>query len=149
MQGTPPPSSTPSVLDDTSPHLVVELQPVEQSSQEPLQDAISNGSDSHDRRYPTETPHLNPLGLHIRCPEGSSRGRGVYAPRDLKRGTLLDISPVLIIPKEQYEAAGGVIDRSVLGGYVFTWNWGSKGGKNGDMALALGLGARSIFLEER
>lgn len=79
--------------------------------------------------YPSTTPHLNPLGLEIRS--SPTTGRGVYASKALKAGTVVDISPVLVVPRREYEA--GVQD-SVFKDYVFSW------GKGGDQALALGLG---------
>lgn len=87
--------------------------------------------------------HLNTFGLEIRSTP--AKGRGVYATKDIPGGCIVEISPVLLIPKEQYKAG---VNQSELRNYVFTWSWGpGRGGRNGDMALALGLG--SIFNHSR
>ncbi|KAG6541340.1 hypothetical protein Mapa_017282 [Marchantia paleacea] len=87
--------------------------------------------------------HLNPFCLEIWSTP--AKGRGVYATRDIPQGCVVEISPVLLIPKEQYKTG---VNQSELKNYVYTWNWGpGRGGRNGDMALALGLG--SIFNHSR
>lgn len=88
--------------------------------------------------YPPLTPtlHSSPLTI-LSTPD---KGRGVYATADLAPGTLVDISPVLLLSNEEYygggkEGEGKGVEGSVLRGYVFTWR-----GKEGGMALALGMG---------
>lgn len=79
--------------------------------------------------YPPSTPHQNPHGLLILSDQ--SRGRGVYASRPLRAGTLVEISPVLLFGKAEWESHGS---ETVLQSYTFKW------GRMGEMALALGLG---------
>lgn len=99
--------------------------------------------------------YLNPFGLVIRSTP--TMGRGVFglssslpfsspfidtrkATRPIPAGTLVDISPVLLFSKEEYEAHG---KHTVLDHYTFVW-------KDGRMALALGLGeCQSYSLEIR
>lgn len=88
--------------------------------------------------YPAITPTLHSSPIEILSTEG--KGRGVYAKQDLAAGTVVDISPVLLLSNEEYygggkEGDGKGVEGSVLRGYVFTWK-----GKEGGMALALGLG---------
>ncbi|KAF5338980.1 hypothetical protein D9611_008777 [Ephemerocybe angulata] len=73
--------------------------------------------------------HLNSSGCVIKVVPG--RGRGLYAERFIPRGTLLEISPVLLFEKEEYENHGKY---TVLDHYTFVWP-GNR------MALALGLGS--------
>ncbi|PWN19843.1 hypothetical protein BCV69DRAFT_35809 [Microstroma glucosiphilum] len=80
--------------------------------------------------YPPSTPHLNPNNLLILSHQ--SRGRGVYASRPLPAGTVVEISPVLIFGKDEWEQHGS---RTILDCYTFKW------GRMGEMALALGLGS--------
>ena len=62
----------------------------------------------------------------------SQYGRGVFATRDLNKDTLLEVSPVIIFPKEEYK----YLRKTNLINYVFWW------GKNyDDCALALGVGS--------
>lgn len=92
--------------------------------------------------YPPVTPILHPSPIQIlSTPE---KGRGVYAKEDIAVGVTVDISPVLLITKEEYYGGGVAgegkgVEGSVLRGYVFTWK-----GKEGGMALALGIGLYSI-----
>ncbi|KAJ4491294.1 cytidine deaminase-like protein [Lentinula edodes] len=73
--------------------------------------------------------HLNSSGCRIQYSE--SKGRGVYASREIPRNTVIEISPVLFFGKEEYEKYGKY---TVLDHYTFKW-------KDGRMALALGLGS--------
>jgi hypothetical protein len=88
--------------------------------------------------YPPTTPtlHRSPIAI-LSSPD---KGRGVYATADIPAGTLIDISPVLLLTNEEYygggkQGEGKGVEGSVLRGYVFTWK-----GKEGGMALALGMG---------
>lgn len=83
--------------------------------------------------YPSETPHLNLHNLEIRSTRKS--GRGVFTSKDLQAGTLLEVSPVLVFPADEYEKHGR---HTLLDSYTFVWRK-REGGRN-DMALALGLG---------
>lgn len=80
--------------------------------------------------YPPSTPHLNPHGLRILTDPSS--GRGVYASHPLSSGTTIEISPVLLFCKEEWESHGS---KTILDCYTFKW------GRMGQMALALGLGS--------
>ncbi|KZT42662.1 SET domain-containing protein [Sistotremastrum suecicum HHB10207 ss-3] len=82
---------------------------------------------------PKSTPHLNDLGLEIRYLDG--KGRGLIATRPISSQTVLEISPVLLFSKDEYEKHG---KHTVLDHYTFCWP-----DRSGRMALALGLG--SIF----
>ncbi|CAO1622565.1 unnamed protein product [Sympodiomycopsis kandeliae] len=80
--------------------------------------------------YPPSTPHLNPHNLLILSHQ--SRGRGVYASRPLPSGTIVEISPVLLFNKSEWDNYGS---KTILDCYTFKW------GRMGEMALALGLGS--------
>ncbi|KAF9513872.1 hypothetical protein BS47DRAFT_1285833, partial [Hydnum rufescens UP504] len=67
----------------------------------------------------------------------SQTGRGVYASRQLARGVLVEISPVLLFPREEYLAHGR---HTALDSYTFVWRDKSHGGQK-VWALALGLGS--------
>jgi uncharacterized protein len=68
----------------------------------------------------------------------SQYGRGVFAARDIKKDTLLEVSPVIIFPKEEYK----YLKKTNLINYVFWW-----GTSYDDCALALGIG--SLFNHSR
>ncbi|GAA5875125.1 hypothetical protein JCM16303_005018 [Sporobolomyces ruberrimus] len=96
--------------------------------------------------YPPTTPHLTraPVSILTKDP---TLGRGVFASEDIPVGQVVEISPVLVLSEKEYrgfdpkkeenEGNGELrgVEASQLRGYVFTW------GKNGDMAVALGLGS--------
>lgn len=82
--------------------------------------------------YPEETPHLNYHGLKV-LDRKDGKGRGVYTSKAMARGDLLDVSPVLLLSKEEYAKPAGV-NETVLRDYVFSWD------RQGCMAVALGLG---------
>jgi hypothetical protein len=57
----------------------------------------------------------------------------------LPRGKLVDISPVLVFSKEEYNK----VEDGLLGSYTFGWKSVGDDGKvvrKGEMALALGMG---------
>ncbi|KAI8377807.1 uncharacterized protein BYT42DRAFT_546437 [Radiomyces spectabilis] len=58
------------------------------------------------------------------------RGRGVFATKPIPRNALVDISPILLFPHDEYRAHGQF---TVADHYTYRW-------KNG-YALALGLGS--------
>ncbi|PWN96139.1 hypothetical protein FA09DRAFT_321241 [Tilletiopsis washingtonensis] len=92
--------------------------------------AHTNGSGSS---YPAATPHLNSL-IAIRAAPGA--GRGVYAARALPVGTLLEVSPVLVFPADEYARHGRFTQ---LDCYTFVWQ--RRGAAGSDMAIALGIGS--------
>ena len=55
-------------------------------------------------------------------------GRGLYARRDLRRGALIEVSPVIVINRDD------VGDEELLSYYVFEWSRGKR-------AVALGVGS--------
>jgi SET domain-containing protein len=68
----------------------------------------------------------------------SQYGRGIFATRDIKKDELLEVSPVIIFPKEEFK----YLEKTTLIDYVFWW------GKDFDeCALALGIG--SLFNHSR
>ncbi len=68
----------------------------------------------------------------------SQYGRGIFATRDIKKDELLEVSPVIIFPKEEFK----YLEKTILIDYVFWW------GKDFDeCALALGIG--SLFNHSR
>ncbi|KAH8976302.1 hypothetical protein BDL97_01G207200, partial [Sphagnum fallax] len=82
-----------------------------------------------------------------------TKGRCLHTTVPLPRGTLVDISPVLVFSKEEYNK----VEDGLLGSYTFGWKSVGDDGKvvrKGQMALALGMGdlfnprrhfARSLF----
>lgn len=61
-------------------------------------------------------------------------GRGVFADSDIKRGTIIEISPVLVLSGTERKIA----EATRLYNYIFTWGKSKKQG-------ALGLGYLSIY----
>lgn len=91
-------------------------------------------SDSKSSEYPSVTPHLNSHGLVVKSTR--SDGRGVYASTSIPRGTLVEISPVLLFTRDEYTKYG---QHTVLDSYTFIWKDKRRGGEK-TWALALGLG---------
>ena len=58
------------------------------------------------------------------------KGRGVYTALEIPEHSLIEICPVLLIPKDQMQW----IDRTVIYEYYFLW-------QNQDLAIALGYGS--------
>ncbi|CAB40784.1 Histone lysine methyltransferase Set7 [Schizosaccharomyces pombe] len=73
--------------------------------------------------------------LEIRDTE--RKGRGVFALEPIPAQTCIEISPVLMFSKEEYEQHG---QYTVLNEYTYVWSEGKQG-------LALGLG--SMFNHDR
>ncbi|MCM3796889.1 SET domain-containing protein [Priestia megaterium] len=59
-------------------------------------------------------------------------GRGIYALRDIKKGELIEVSPVVISPKNEWE----YLEKTVMSYYCFYW-----GEEGNDTAIALGYGS--------
>ncbi|KAG1822950.1 uncharacterized protein BJ212DRAFT_1263860 [Suillus subaureus] len=72
---------------------------------------------------------LNREGCCIKIAEG--KGRGVYASRVIPPQTVIEVSPVLLFTRTEYEDYGR---HTILDHYTFKW-------RDGRMALALGLGS--------
>jgi hypothetical protein len=102
--------------------------------------------------YPSITPSLTSAPLSILTIPG--KGRGVFAKRTIPAGEVVEISPVLCISNKEYygrevgarEDDSGMkgVEASVLRGYVFTWK-----GKEGGMALALGIGEPLLRVKKK
>jgi len=60
-----------------------------------------------------------------------SRGRCVFAARDIPKGTLVLADPVIFVPGGESDDT----DKTVLGRYVFQWN------DDDDLCVVLGLGS--------
>ncbi len=74
-------------------------------------------------------------GLYITYSEG--KGRGVYTSQDIEKGSVIEVCPVIVIPKEELP----IIHKTVLHDYYFSW-----GHDLADCAIALGFG--SIYNHE-
>lgn len=59
-------------------------------------------------------------------------GRGVYATRYIEMGQLIEISPVIVSPKEESEH----LENTIFSNYCFYW-----GREKEDRAIALGYGS--------
>jgi len=59
----------------------------------------------------------------------SSMGRGVFTSEDIEAGTILEMSPVIIMNKEERE----LLDQTTLHDYIFEW-----GSKKDQCCMALG-----------
>ena len=56
--------------------------------------------------------------MSIRVDYSTIEGRGLFATRNLRPGTVVEEAPVLLIPPEQVD----VVDETVLRWYVFDWD---------------------------
>lgn len=68
-----------------------------------------------------------PTGVRVGPAPG--KGRGVFATRAFRRGEVVEVAPVLVLPPDQQDR----IDGTVLDSYVFAWG--------GTVAIALGFGS--------
>lgn len=57
-------------------------------------------------------------------------GRGLFASRDIKKDELIEVSPVIVSPKDEWKN----LKKTVL--YYYCFHWGKK-----DTAIALGYGS--------
>lgn len=67
---------------------------------------------------------------HIYYKETDDRGRGVFTARSINAGDVIEICPIVVIPKAQIE----ILDQTVLYDYYFLW-------ENNNAAIALGYGS--------
>ncbi|KAI9568605.1 hypothetical protein HD554DRAFT_2022042 [Boletus coccyginus] len=72
---------------------------------------------------------LNPTQCHLKTTKG--KGRGVFATQAIPPRTVIEISPVLLFSKREYDDHG---KHTLFAHYTFNW-------RDGRMALALGLGS--------
>ena len=56
--------------------------------------------------------------MTVRVAYSSIEGRGLFATRHLRPGTVVEVAPVLLVPPEQVD----VVDETVLRWYVFDWD---------------------------
>lgn len=81
------------------------------------------------REYPDVTPRTERVLYSIVALPG--RGRGLVASEQIPRGHVIEIAPVVVLPKVDAELAC----KTVLNDYVFTWR-----DPPGSMAVSLGVG---------
>lgn len=67
---------------------------------------------------------------HIYYKETDDRGRGVFTARSINAGDVIEICPIVVIPKAQI----AILDRTVLYDYYFLW-------EDNNAAIALGYGS--------
>lgn len=85
-------------------------------------------------RFATVGPTLMD-GLRVGVSPG--RGRGVFATRAFKAGEVIEVSPVIVIPREQRE----LIEETILGDYWFEWGDAPEG----ENPAAIALGYVSLY----
>lgn len=71
-----------------------------------------------------------PLHPHVEVRRFAGKGRGVVARHRLVAGSVIDRSPVVVLPREQV----GEVARTVLDNYVLTW-----GEQRDEVAVVLGI----------
>ena len=71
----------------------------------------------------------DPNSKNIYVLKTPKKGRGVFASRKIYRGELIERSPVIVIPGDEW----ATMDQSILSDFVFDW-----GEKEEDAAVALG-----------
>ena len=71
-------------------------------------------------------------GPSLYVSESERRGRGVFAKNRIAEGTVIEVCPVIVIPREEVED----LMRTALHEYRFLW-----GGTGDDSAIALGYGS--------
>ena len=62
------------------------------------------------------------------------RGRGVFTTRNVKKGTVIEISPVLVLTEKERK----ILEKTILYHYVFEWG-------NDKKKAALALGYISLY----
>ncbi len=72
---------------------------------------------------------LHVPGLYVA--ETKKKGRGVFTSHDIKKGSLIEICPLIIVPKKQVKH----LDETILASYYFKW-----GNKLKKAAIMLGYG---------
>eukprot|EP01095_Lingulamoeba_sp_RSL-Kostka_P011617 TRINITY_DN4475_c0_g1_i1.p1 TRINITY_DN4475_c0_g1~~TRINITY_DN4475_c0_g1_i1.p1 ORF type:complete len:172 (-),score=43.31 TRINITY_DN4475_c0_g1_i1:316-831(-) len=72
-------------------------------------------------------------GYHVRVEvkEIKNKGRGVFTLEPIKKSQIIELAPVIVIPKNEYK---NHVTHSIFSEYVFKWD-------RGDFALALGFGS--------
>lgn len=72
---------------------------------------------------------LNYISGSIYVAASSEKGRGVFASNDLKKNTVIEIAPVIVLSKLDR----GFIDQTLLHDYIFEW-----GDQRNQCCMALG-----------
>ena len=72
---------------------------------------------------------LNFVSENIFVAASSEKGRGVFTNSDLKKNTIIEIAPVIVLSKQDRLH----IDQTLLHDYIFEW-----GGKQNQCCMALG-----------
>lgn len=72
---------------------------------------------------------LNFVSENIYVAATSNKGRGVFAKNDLKKNTIIEIAPVIVLSKQDRL----LIDQTLLHDYIFEW-----GDKRNQYCMALG-----------
>lgn len=70
--------------------------------------------------------------LSISVKNSPGKGRGVFAQRNFKKGEIIEICPVIVLPAEEIDS----LELTQLYNYYFAWGLDSK-----DAAIALGYGS--------
>ena len=72
---------------------------------------------------------LNYISESIYVADSGGKGRGVFANDDLKKNTIIEIAPVIVMSKKDRS----FLDQTLLHDYIFEW-----GDKNNQCCMALG-----------
>lgn len=92
---------------------------------------MANSEGSIDNSHPlTRAPNLTLVA-------NTPKGRGVFASALIPKGTVIDISPVLILPEEDLKYTS----QTIFQHYTYYWPVATNSGKTLTQALALGLGS--------
>ena len=60
---------------------------------------------------------LNYISENIYVAKSGEKGRGVFAQADLKKNTVIEIAPVIVLSKKER----GFLDQTLLHDYIFEW----------------------------
>ena len=72
---------------------------------------------------------INFISEHIYVESSSEKGRGVFTSRDLKKNTIVEMAPVIVMSKKDRL----LLDQTLLHDYIFEW-----GDKQNQCCMALG-----------
>ncbi len=54
--------------------------------------------------------------------DAGKKGRGIFTKQKIAKGTLIELSPVIVIPVKDIK----LIDETLLGNYIFEWGWSKR-----------------------
>ena len=57
------------------------------------------------------------LGIEVKYIANSAKGRGIFARRNFKRGDIIEVCPVLLVPPVDHKS----LSQTVLDNYLFDW----------------------------